>query len=33
MPHSRGNDSYSTRLLTPFLLHHGSGLIKAQHAR
>jgi transposase len=30
---SRGNDSYSTRLLTHFLLHCGSGLKVAQLAR
>ena len=31
--HSRGNDSYTTRLLTHFLLHCGSGLKVAQLAR
>jgi len=31
--HSRGDDSYSTRLLTHFLLHCGSGLKVAQLAR
>ena len=31
--HSRGDDSYSTRLLTHFLLHCGTGLKVAQLAR